>query len=154
MYQEEIQKILKKGLVYNMNKTLKEFLHRGLMFSGFGPIIFGIILIIIENTTPSLKLSAAQILIGIISTYFLAFLQAGASVFNSKDDWSILKSTFFHFLTIYLAYVVCYLINSWIPFDIKVIAIFTLIFVISYFVIWLTVFLIIKATSKKLNSKL
>ena len=33
-----------------MNKYLKEFLLRGLMFSGFGPIICGIVFLILNYT--------------------------------------------------------------------------------------------------------
>ena len=58
-----------------------------------------------------------------------------------------------HFATMYLAYVGCYLLNSWIPFDIKVILIFTAIFAVLYLVIWLTVFFTVRATSKRLNAK-
>ena len=31
-----------------MNKYVREFLHRGLMFGGFGPIVFGIIILCIS----------------------------------------------------------------------------------------------------------
>ena len=137
-----------------MNKYFKEFLHRGLMFGGFGPIILGIIFLIISKTVTDFSITATQILIGIISTYFIAFAQAGASVFNQIDSWSVPKSTFFHFLTIYIAYVGAYLINSWLPFDPNVILIFTLVFVAIYFVIWITVVISIKIISKKLNKKI
>lgn len=137
-----------------MNKYLKEFLHRGLMFGGFGPIILGIIFLIISKTTSEFGVTATQISIGIVSTYMIAFLQAGASVFNQIDGWSVPKSTFYHFLTIYVAYIGAYLFNSWIPFDPKVILIFTLIFAVVYIIIWLTVVISIKIVSKKLNQKI
>ena len=137
-----------------MNKYFKEFLHRGLMFGGFGPIILGVIFLIVSNSVTDFSITAMQILIGIISTYFIAFAQAGATVFNQIESWSVPKSTFFHFLTIYIAYVGAYLINSWLPFDPKVILIFTLIFVVVYLIIWITVVITIKIISKKLNSKI
>ena len=137
-----------------MNKYLKEFLHRGLMFSGFGPIILGIIFLIISNTSANFTVTPSQIFIGIISTYMIAFLQAGASVFNQIEGWSIPKSTFFHFLIIYIAYVGAYLLNSWLPFDPKVILIFTLIFAVVYLVVWITVVISIKIVSQKLNKKI
>ena len=124
------------------------------MFGGFGPIILGIIFLIVSKTSANFSITASQILIGIISTYMIAFLQAGASVFNQIDGWSVPKSTFFHFLTIYIAYVGAYLLNSWLPFDLKVILIFTLIFIVVYLVIWLTVVISLKIVSKKLNRKI
>ena len=137
-----------------MKSYVKEFFHRGLMFSGFGPIILGIIYFIISKVSGEFILTAEELLLGIVSIYILAFVQAGASVFNQIDSWSIPKSLFFHFSSLYIVYVLCYIVNSWIPFNPKVILIFTIIFIVIYFAVWLTVYLIVKATSKKLNSTL
>ncbi len=137
-----------------MNKYLKTFLHRGIIFGGFGPIILGIIYAIIEKTAENFSLSGIQTLIAIVSIYFLAFVQAGASVFNQIESFSIPKSLLCHLSVLYVAYVVCYLINDWIPFNINALLIFTAIFLIIYFVVWITVFVSIKIASKKLNAKL
>jgi len=137
-----------------MNKYLKAFLQRGIAFGGFGPIVMALVLFIIEFSNVNISLSGAEVLLAVVSTYILAFVQAGASVFNQIEHWSIPKSLFFHFLSIYIAYTGCYLFNSWIPFDINVILIFTAIFIVVYFIVWLTVYLSVKHFSKKLNSKL
>ena len=137
-----------------MKKYVKEFLHRGLMFGGFGPIILGIIYAILEKNIEDFSLSGVQILIAIVSIYLLAFLQAGASVFNQIEEWSIPKSLLCHFAVLYIAYVSCYLLNNWIPFNANVILIFTAIFLIGYLVIWLSVFTTVKLISKKLNKSI
>ncbi len=137
-----------------MNKYFKAFLHRGLMFGGFGPMIAGIVLAILDSTIENFSLGGVEVLIAIVSTYLLAFVQAGASVFNQIEHWPIAKSLFFHFSLLYLAYVGAYLANSWIPFEPAVIAIFTAIFVIVYFIIWISVYLVVKSTEKKLNAKM
>ena len=131
-----------------MNKHLKNFLHRGLIFGGFGPIVVAIIALFVP------PMSAKQMFVAIISTYLLAFLHAGASVFNQIEEWSMLKSLTCHFGLLYLAYVICYLVNTWIAFDVKTILIFTLIFAVIYFTVWIMVVTTIKLTSRKLNSKL
>ena len=41
--------MLRKGWDYNMNKYVKEFFKRGLIFSGFGPIVAGIVYLCIES---------------------------------------------------------------------------------------------------------
>ncbi len=135
-----------------MNKYLKQYLLRGLIFGGFGPIIAGIVFLILQHTNTAIDLNGTQFFWAIISTYLLAFIQAGASVFNQIESWSTAKSLGVHFLSIYLAYSACYILNSWIPFDWVVIAIFSAIFIVLYLVIWFTVYLIVKNTSKKLNS--
>lgn len=134
-----------------MTKHLKTFLLRGMAFAGFGPVIFGIVILCISYSVEGLSLGAAEVLIGIVSTYLLAFVQAGASVFNQIEEWPITKSLLFHFTSVYLAYVVCYLVNSWIPFEPIVILIFTLAFTALYFVIWFTVYFAVKSTERRLN---
>ena len=137
-----------------MKKYVKEFFRRGLMFGGFGPIVAGIIYAILQSTIDNFSLSGTQVLIAIISTYLLAFLQAGATVFNQIESFSVPKSMLCHFSTIYVAYTFCYLVNDWIPFNINVILIFTGIFVAVYLTVWVIVVTILKLTSKKLNAKL
>ena len=137
-----------------MNKYLKSFLHRGLIFGGFGPIILGIIYAVIQSTQKDFSLSGPEVLTAIVSIYLLAFVQAGASVFNQIESFSLPKSALSHFSVLYAAYVICYLVNNWIPFNPEVIAIFTAIFLAVYFVVWITVVSILKITAKRLNEKL
>ncbi len=137
-----------------MNKYLKEFLHRGFVFSGLGPIVLSVVYYILSKTIEGFTLDATQVLVGVVSVYFLAFIQAGVSVFNQIEHWSVCRSLLCHFVLLYVAYVGCYLLNTWIPFDLNVILIFTAIFVILYFVIWFTVYFILKASSQKLNERL
>lgn len=136
-----------------MRKYVNEFLKRGLIFGGFGPIVVGIIYYIISLTT-TLALSSGDILVVIISSYLLAFIQAGTTVFNQIEDWSPFKSLAFHFTSLYLAYLGCYLVNSWIPFSWIVVLIFTGIFVLTFLVVWFTCYLITKKFAKKLNEQL
>lgn len=137
-----------------MNKYLKSFLHRGLIFGGFGPIVLGIIYAILEKTVDDFSLNGTQILIAIISVYILAFVQAGASVFNQIESFSVPKSLLCHLSLLYVTYAVCYLINNWIPFNPTVLLIFTAIFLTVYFVIWIIVYISVKTASRKLNAKL
>ena len=124
------------------------------MFGGFGPIIAGVVFAILGATLEDFHLDGWQILLAIASTYVLAFLQAGASVFNQIEHWSLAKSLLCHFVTIYLAYSLCYIANSWIPFEPMVLVIFTAIFVVAYFVIWFSVYFAVRATEKRLNKNL
>lgn len=137
-----------------MNKYFKDFMLRGLMFGGFGPIVMSVVMLIISYTQPQFSLSGVEILTATLSTYVLAFVQAGASVFNQIDSWSLPKSMLCHFSLLYAAYSGCYILNSWIPFKAQVLAIFTAIFVITYFVIWAIVYICVKQASKRFNNKL
>ncbi len=137
-----------------MNIYFKTFIQRGAAFGGLGPMIAGIIYVILEHTVEGFSLSGTEVCLAIISTYLLAFIQAGASVFNQIDEWPVMKSLLCHFSLIYVAYSLCYVVNSWIPFEPMVLAIFTAIFVVTYLIIWFVVYLCVKASSKKLNSRI
>lgn len=137
-----------------MNRYVKDFLFRGLMFAGFGPIVLGIIYYILSLTIEGFSLGGGEVLIGIISIYILAFVQAGATVFPQIDHWPLVKSLACHFGSLYLVYVGAYLVNSWIPFEPIILLVFTVIFSAVFLFVWLTVFFSVKAVSKKLNAKL
>ncbi len=136
-----------------MNKYLKSFLQRGVIFGGFGPIVVAIVLLFV-SLIAEVALDAKGFAIAVVSSYILAFVQAGASVFNQIEEWGIARSLGVHFLTLYAVYVLTYLVNSWIPFEWAVVGIFTAIFAVSYLVIWFTVYFIVRATARKLNGRI
>ena len=133
---------------------VRDFFFRGLLFGGFGPIIAGIVFLVLHFTLQDLTLTGLQVFTAIVSTYLLAFVHAGASVFNQIESWPLAKSTLCHFGLLYIAYVLCYVINSWIPFEPLVLGIFTAIFAVGYAVIWLAVYVSIRVTVKRLNRSL
>ncbi len=135
-----------------MNVYVKTFLHRGLVFGGFGPVILGIIYCIISAVHGGFEISGFDIFLGIVSTYLLAFVHAGASVFNQIEHWPLPKSLLCHFSALFAAYSLCYISNTWIPFEPKVLLIFFAVFVAVYFAVWLTVYFAVKVTSRKLNA--
>ena len=139
-----------------MNKKtyIKEFFHRGLMFGGFGPIVAGIVYYIISLNVQDLSVGGGEMLIAIVSTYLIAFVHAGSSVFHQIEEWSAGKAMLCQLGSLYISYTLCYLINSWIKPDITVIAIYTLIFVAVYLVIWGAVYGTVKANIKKMNKGL
>ena len=137
-----------------MNRYLKQFFLRGLIFGGFGPLIAGVVFWIISLNVSDFSQSGEQILCAVFSTYLLAFVQAGASVFNQIEHWSLPKSLLCHMGSIYVAYVGCYLVNRWIPLDVWVVLIFTAVFIVQYMIIWLIVFFCVRAASRRLNRSL
>ena len=137
-----------------MNRYVKTFLHRGLIFGGFGPVILGIVFFFIDKSGTALELNGLSIFLAITSTYILAFVQAGASIFNQIEHWSIAKSLLFHFSSLFTVYSLTYILNSWIAFEPMVLVVFCIIFAAVYFTIWLTVYFSTKAYTKRLNKGL
>ena len=135
-------------------RPVRDFFFRGLLFGGFGPVIAGIVYLILHFTLKDLALTGLQVFTVTVSTYLLAFIHAGASVFNQIESWPLAKSTLCHFGLLYVAYVLCYVLNAWIPFEPLVLGIFTAIFAVGYAVIWLAVYVSIRVTVKQLNRSL
>ena len=133
---------------------VKDFFLRGLLFGGFGPVILGIVYLILHFTLEDFTLTGDEVFIAILSIYLLAFVHAGASVFNQIESWPVAKSVLCHFGLLYVAYVLCYVINSWIPFEPVVLGIFTAVFAAVYGLVWLIVYTCIRATVKRLNRSL
>lgn len=137
-----------------MNMYVKRFLQRGLVSGGFGPIIAGVVYYCVSLSVPDFSLGGKDVLLAILSTYVMAFLLAGASVFNQVEHWSPARSLLCHFSLYYIAYVTCYLVNAWIPFSWDALLIFTGVFVGGYALVWIIVYLCARHTGKKLNEKL
>ena len=137
-----------------MNKHVKSYLQRGIVFGGFGPIVAGIVLVIIQWSGAEVLLTGLDALVLVVSTYILAFVQAGSSVFNQMETWPIAKSLGLHFLSLYVVYIGCYLVNRWLPFVWELVAAFTVIFALVYFAIWAIVYFIVRKTSKNLNKNI
>ena len=133
---------------------VKSFFLRGLLFGGFGPVVLGIVYLILQHTLEDLTLTGDEVFLGIISIYLLAFIPAGSGVFHQIESWSPAKSCLCQLGLLYTAYVLCYVLNDWLPFEPLAIAIFTAVFVAGYGVICLVVYLSVKAAAKRLNRSL
>ena len=124
------------------------------MFGGSGPVVLGIVYLILQHTPVDLALTGDEVFLGIVSIYLLAFIHAGSGVFHGIESWSPAKAALCQFGLLYAAYVVCYVLNSWILFVPWAIGLFTVIFAAVYGAIYLTVYISVKAAAKRLNSTL
>ena len=98
-----------------MKGIVKKFCFRGLIFSGFGPLIYGIVMLIVYLANVDTMCSGLVIFKGIISTYFLGFICAGVSVVWSIDRLSIGVASLIQCSCLYVCYLIVYLVNNWIP---------------------------------------
>ncbi len=137
-----------------MKKKVKNFILRGFLFSSGGPIIYGIIMLCLELSNTNLIINGMDVFKGIITTFLLAFFSAGISVVWQNEKLGLIYQTFIHGTTIYISYLIVYLVNNWIKKDFTTIIIFTVCYVLGYLIIWLIVYLFQKQMVKKLNQKL
>ena len=133
---------------------VRDFFLRGLIFGGCGPLVLGIVYLFLHTSLENLTLTGAEVFWGILSTYLLAFIHAGSGVFHKIESWSPCKSCLCQMSLLYASYVLCYVLNNWLPFEPIAIAVFTAIFVVGYGVICLAVYLGVHAAAKRLNRSL
>ena len=136
-----------------MNKV-KSFLLRGTIFAGFGPIIYALIIFIIDLTGVDPMLDGIVVFKGAISTYLLAFVVAGMSIIWKEERLGFALQMAIHALSIYVSYLITYLVNGWLNINFIQILTFTIIFIFGYGIIWLMIYLIERNKVNKLNKQL
>ena len=137
-----------------MKNIIKKFIFRGILVSSGGPIVYGIVMLILYLTGVDTSLNGLDVFKAIISTSLMAFLIGGLSFINQEERLGLFLRILLHWTSLYFCYLLIYLINDWIEKDIKVLLIFTSIFVITYLLIWLIVYIFEKDRINKINKNL
>lgn len=137
-----------------MKKFMLEFLRRGAIASGIGPIVLAIIYMILHQVAEVETLTVNQVCIGIFSLTALAFIAGGMNALYQIDHLPLMPAILIHGSGLYLSYLGTYLLNDWLDFGIIPIIVFSAIFVVGYIVIWAIIYSIIKRNTEKLNRML
>ena len=137
-----------------MKKFVLEFLRRGLIASGIGPIVLAIVYLILQKTNAVETLSVNQVCIGIFSITALAFIAGGMNAIYQIERLPLMVAILIHGGVLYVGYLGTYLLNDWLDFGVIPIVVFTAIFVVGYIVIWAIIYSIIKRNTAKLNKML
>lgn len=137
-----------------MKKHILDFVKRGLMASAGGPIILAIIYAVLEATGTVDSLQPGEVVLGIVSSSLLAFIAAGSGVVYQIERLPVAFAGLIQGLILYLDYILIYLLNGWLQSQLHVIAIFTVFFIAGYAVVWLIIYLTIRANTKRINRKL
>ena len=137
-----------------MKKFVLEFLRRGLIASGIGPIVLAIVYLILQQTAAVETLSVNQVCIGIFSITALAFVAGGMNAIYQIERLPLMIAILIHGSILYISYLGTYLLNNWLDFGVLPIVVFSAIFVVGYVVIWAIIYSIIKRNAAKLNKML
>ena len=137
-----------------MKRFWKEFLFRGLVSCGSGPVVLAVIYGISGATGEVTQLSPGEVCIGILTVTLLAFFAAGMTAIYQMEQLPLPMAILLHGGALYLAYIVIYLINGWLQRSLIPILVFTGIFIAGYVLIWLIIYRVNKAKTEKLNQLL
>lgn len=137
-----------------MKTFWKEFLFRGLICAGGGPLVLAIVYGILGATGAVEAIPAREVCMGIVTITMLAFIAAGMTAIYQMEQLPLPTMILLHGGALYIAYLLTYLINGWLLSRLNAIAIFTGIFIAGYGLIWLIIYLVERWRAKKLNKML
>lgn len=137
-----------------MKKFWKEFLLRGLICAGGGPIVLAIIYGILGATDTVVAFSPREVCMGILTITLLAFIAAGMTAIYQMEQLPLPTMILLHGGALYIAYILIYLLNGWLLNQLTPILVFTGIFAAGYALVWLIIYFIEKAKANKLNNLL
>lgn len=137
-----------------MKKFVLEFVRRGFIATGLGPIVLAIVYLILKQSAAIDTLTVNQVCIGIFSLSALAFIAGGMNAIYQVERMPLMTAILIHGGTLYIGYLGTYLLNDWLDFGVIPIIVFTAIFVVGYIVIWAIIYSIIRRNTAKLNEML
>ena len=137
-----------------MKKYLIQFLQRGLTVSVLGPIVAAIVYAILGACGVIETMTVYAICLGILSSALMAFIAGGITVIYEIEQLPLFSATLIHGVTLYLDYILVYLINGWLEAQLESIGVFTGCFIVGYALIWAIIYFTTKNSTTALNRKL
>jgi len=134
-----------------MKKIILEFIRRGLIACGIGPIVLAILYLILQQQAAVELLTVNQVCIGIFSLSALAFIAGGMNVIYQMERLPLMVAVLIHGGVLYVSYLITYLINDWLEWGVTPILVFSGIFVFGYLAIWAVIYFIIKKRTGRIN---
>ena len=137
-----------------MKKYIVDFLHRGLVACGFGPLVLAVFYLILQGQDVVQTLSVNEVCVGIVSLSALAFVAGGMNAVYQIERLPLMAAISIHGGVLYVSYLVTYLLNGWLEWGVTPVLVFTGIFVLGYLVIWAVIYSVIRNRTKQLNEML
>ena len=137
-----------------MKKFILEFLRRGLIACGLGPVILAIVYLVLQHSAAVQTLSVNQVCTGIFSLTALAFVAGGMNAIYQIERLPLMVDILIHGIVLYVCYLATYIINGWLGSGLIPIAVFSAIFVVGFIVIWIIIYFVIRRNTAKLNKML
>ena len=137
-----------------MKKFILEFIRRGLLACGLGPLVLVVLYLILQQKSNLQVLTVYDVCIGIITLTLLAFIAGGMNTIYQIEKIPLMLAIFIHGFVLYISYLATYLLNGWLEAGHAPILIFTGIFVMGYILIWVIIYSITKRRAGVLNEQL
>lgn len=137
-----------------MKRFAIEFIRRGIIACGFGPIVLAVLYLILQRQSDVTTLSINQVCTEIFSITALAFIVGGMNAIYQIERLPIMLAILIHGSVLYISYLITYLINDWLKLNTTAILVFSAIFIVGYLFIWLIIYSFTKKKTSKINELL
>ena len=137
-----------------MKKNVKEFIRRGLVACGFGPLVLAVLYQILQSQGIMESLTVDEVCLGIASLSVLAFIAGGMNVIYQVERLPLMVAILIHGGVLYVSYLGTYRINDWLEWSAVPILVFSGIFAFGYLLIWLIIYSVTKRRTARLNEQL
>ena len=134
-----------------MKHIVKDFLMRGMVAAGFGPLALVVFYLITAHHAGLETLSVSQVCTGILSLTALAFIAGGMNVIYQIERLPLMVAITIHGAMLYGSYLATYLVNGWLEQGKGPILVFTVIFIAGYLAIWAVIYCITKRRTERIN---
>ena len=134
-----------------MKNVVLEFVRRGLMACGLGPIVLAIIYLVLQHHALIDTMTVNQVCLGILSLSLLAFIAGGMNVIYQIEQLPLMLAILIHGSVLYMAYLLTYLLNDWLEWGTTPMVAFSGIFVVGYLLVWMVIYFTTKRKTDRIN---
>ena len=134
-----------------MKSIVREFIRKGLISCNLGPMFMVILYLLLQHHSGLQNLTVNQVCIGIVSLSALAFIAGGMNVIYQIERLPLMLAILIHGSVLYVSYLGTYLLNGWLEWGVTPILVFSVIFILGYFAIWMVIYSIIRMRTARLN---
>ena len=135
-----------------MKNYILDFLRRGLVACGIGPMVLAVLYLILDRNGIVETLTAKEVCTGIFSLTALAFIAGGMNALYQVERLPLMLAVLIHGTVLYVGYLVTYLLNDWLEWSAVAVLVFSSIFVVGYLVIWAVIYCVIRKRTARLNA--
>ena len=137
-----------------MKQHILEFLRRGVVACGFGPIVLAILYLALHHHGVVDVLTVHEVCLGIISLFLLAFIAGGMNFIYQIEQLPLMLAILIHGSILYISYLATYLLNGWLDWGWSPILVFSAIFLLGYLGIWAVIYVVTRKKTAQVNELL
>lgn len=134
-----------------MKKFAADYVQRGLMAAGFGPVTVAVVYLCLQQAGVMRTITINEACLGIFSSALLAFVVGGANVIYQVERLPILLAMVLHGSILYVSYITVYLLNGWLKWGSTPVLVFSICFLAGYLLIMAAILTLTKRRTARLN---